>query len=117
MSTVDISLNSPLISQEKRDLYASQRAERGFSDYDLENFDDYLLTIIADGLAEIARRKDYDAPSYMDDTQWREFLTRLAARFRKAQNQKDDLDTLDDAQINLDSAFKYLSAHLLELWN
>lgn len=102
--------------EETRQKFIQQRAERGFCDSDLMDFDSYLLDIIIGGLKAIAAKEDCGTPSYMSEEQWREFLTRLAARFQKAANQKEDLETLDDAQHTLDSAFKYLSTHLFELW-
>lgn len=102
--------------KKNRAKWIEQRATKGVCDADVWNLDTYFLNVIINGLTAYQQEKN-GCPTYMTQEQWDGFLENLVARFKRALRLKEDFDTLDEAQDAADSAFKYLSAHLFELWN
>jgi len=58
-----------------------QRSYRGFSKYDLWNFDSYLATVIGKGLLQLAETTHGYPPEYHSFEEWQEDLREYGHRF------------------------------------
>lgn len=96
-----------------------QRIERGFSDYDLLDFDNFLLAILPPALDKLAEKDTY--PDYMFTTleAYQRYIKRIANDLREANkmtNENASRDSIAEATGILYGAFSRLSQIFWTLW-
>lgn len=99
--------------------WKQQRLERGFSDYDLLDFDNFLLAILPAALDKLAKKDTY--PDFMFTTleAYRRYIKRIADDLRWAEkmtNEDASRDSMAEATGILYGAFSRLSQIFWTLW-
>ena len=92
-----------------------QRIERGFSSYDIWNFDNYLTHVIADGLDILARKDSYPDRNFNSYEEWQKYLIKIAEDLREA-NELSSHYKFEEANKLLTSAFDRLTNVYWSLW-
>lgn len=71
--------------------YFIQRGKRGYSDFDLMDFDAYLLELILNILKDFKNKKD-GFPSDLDEKSWDDILKEMIELFEKANPSTTDFE-------------------------
>ena len=99
--------------------WKQQRLERGFSDYDLLDFDNFLLAILPAALDKLAEKYTY--PDFMFTTleAYQRYIKHIADDLRwanKITNEDASRDSMTEATGILYGAFSRLSQIFWTLW-
>lgn len=99
--------------------WKQQRLERGFSDYDLLDFDNFLLAVLPAALDKLAEKDTY--PDFMFTTleAYQRYIKRIADDLRwanKITNEDASRDSMAEATGILYGAFSRLSQIFWTLW-
>jgi hypothetical protein len=98
-------------------LYVHQRVEKGFSNYDLADFDDYLLKLLSAALYELASKKDHYPDNMFNSLEeYQEYLRNLAIDFGVIDELKRKDAHSHGAKTLLPIAFKKLEKIFWTLW-
>lgn len=110
--------------------YFIQRGKRGYSDFDLMDFDAYLLELIPNALKDFNHKRD-TYPSELSDEEWNDILNKIIFCFENAndlavffinspeeESQKSNKlkEKEEYIQKNLEQGFKLLLKYFHDLW-
>jgi hypothetical protein len=99
--------------------WSIQRAQRGWSDHDLETFDHYLSGVIISAVRELGARTT-GGPEGLTTEQWRSVLSTIAdgfeARERLAENPDVDEETAEELARSASRAWSLLRTYFDALW-
>lgn len=101
--------------------YFWQRGKRGWSDRDIWGFDDYLATVIRDGVAELNRTKHGWPGEPMTFEEWGQILTEISDGMQAHLDMMDPVNTdraeLPSLETKRDLGFTHLAEHFGSLWD
>lgn len=109
--------------------YFIQRGKRGYSDFDIMDFDTYLLELIPNALKDFNNKRD-TYPSELSDEEWGSVLNEIITSFENAndiavvsisadeENQKMNKikEKKEYLQKNLEKGFELLLKYFHDLW-
>lgn len=118
LNTDGINLNN-LKKVPNYDKWISQRIECGFSDYDLVDFDSFLLSVLPAALDKIAEKDTYPDSMFNSLQSYQRYIKGIANDLREANRMTDEdasRDSMAEATGILYGAFSRLSQIFWTVW-